>query len=157
VYAAPASETVIDVKCQVLEFLLMARREGRLVVGYGAPAKGNTLLNYCGVGPELIRFTVDRSPRKQGRYLPGVQVPIDAPERILETRPDYVFILPRNPQGRGDPGDGCGAGLGWPVRRADTSAAVALILFIELELPAAPIVAAERRADAHGKFARTLN
>jgi len=90
------AETVIDVKCQVLEFLLMARREGRLVVGYGAPAKGNTLLNYCGVGPELIRFTVDRSPHKQGRYLPGVQLPIYAPERILETRPDYVFILPWN-------------------------------------------------------------
>ncbi len=90
------AETVIDVKCQVLEFLLAARREGRLVVGYGAPAKGNTLLNYCGVGPELIRFTVDRSPHKQGRYLPGVQIPIFAPERILETRPDYVFILPWN-------------------------------------------------------------
>ncbi len=90
------AETVIDVKCQVLEFLLTARREGRLVVGYGAPAKGNTLLNYCGVGPELLRFTVDRSPHKQGRYLPGVQIPIFAPERILQARPDYVFILPWN-------------------------------------------------------------
>jgi SAM-dependent methyltransferase len=90
------AETVIDVKCAVLEFLLTARREGRLVVGYGAPAKGNTLLNYCGVGPELIHFTVDRSPHKQGRFLPGVQIPIFAPERILEARPDYVFILPWN-------------------------------------------------------------
>ena len=90
------ADRVIDVKCQVLEFLITARREGKLVVGYGAPAKGNTLLNYCGVGPELIRFTVDRSPHKQGRYLPGVQIPIEAPERIVACRPDYVFILPWN-------------------------------------------------------------
>jgi SAM-dependent methyltransferase len=90
------ADTVTDVKCQVLEFLLAARREHRLVVGYGAPAKGNTLLNHCGVGPELIRFTVDRSPHKQGRYLPGVQIPIYTPERLLEARPDYVFILPWN-------------------------------------------------------------
>ncbi len=88
--------TVVEVKCQILEFLIAARREGKLVVGYGAPAKGNTLLNYCGVGPELLRFTVDRSPHKQGRFLPGVQIPIFAPERILEVRPDYVFILPWN-------------------------------------------------------------
>jgi SAM-dependent methyltransferase len=88
--------TVVDVKCQVLEFLIGAHRQGKLVAGYGAPAKGNTLLNYCGIGPELIRFTVDRSPHKQGRYLPGVQIPIFGPERIAETRPDYVFILPWN-------------------------------------------------------------
>ena len=89
-------ETVIDVKCQVLEFLVGARRAGKSVVGYGAPAKGNTLLNYCGIGPELLRFTVDRSPHKQGRFLPGVQIPIFAPEIILDVRPDYVFILPWN-------------------------------------------------------------
>ena len=77
---------------------ITARRAGKLVAGYGAPAKGNTLLNYCGVGPELLRFTVDRSPHKQGRYLPGVQIPIHAPERILEARPAYVFILPWNLQ-----------------------------------------------------------
>lgn len=92
------ADRVIDVKCQVLEFLITARRERKLVAGYGAPAKGSTLLNYCGVGPELIRFTVDRSPHKQGRYLPGVQIPIHAPERMLECRPDYVFILPWNLQ-----------------------------------------------------------
>ena len=92
------AETVIDLKCEVLEFLVTARRERKVVVGYGAPAKGNTLLNYCGVGPELIRFTVDRSPHKQGRYLPGVQIPIYAPERIFEAKPDYVFILPWNIQ-----------------------------------------------------------
>jgi C-methyltransferase C-terminal domain len=63
---------------------------------YGAPAKGNTLLNYCGVGPELLAFTVDRSPHKQGRYLPGVQIPVFAPEHIFEVKPDYVLILPWN-------------------------------------------------------------
>lgn len=88
--------TAIDVKCQVLEFLIAARREGKVVVGYGAPAKGSTLLNYCGVGPELMPYTVDRSPHKQGHYLPGVQIPIHAPEYIFETKPDYVFILPWN-------------------------------------------------------------
>jgi SAM-dependent methyltransferase len=88
--------TVVDMKCQVLEFFIAARRAGKVVVGYGAPAKGNTLLNYCGVGPELLRFTVDRSPHKQGRFLPGVQIPILAPERIVDARPDYVFILPWN-------------------------------------------------------------
>jgi SAM-dependent methyltransferase len=92
------AEAVIDVKCQLLEFLVAARRERKLVVGYGAPAKGNTLLNYCGIGPELIGFTVDRSPHKQGRYLPGVQIPIFAPERIFAAKPDYVVILPWNIQ-----------------------------------------------------------
>ena len=90
------ANTVIDAKCALLDFLITARRERKLVVGYGAPAKGNTLLNYCGVGPELLAFTVDRSPHKQGRYLPGVQIPILAPERIFEVKPDYVLILPWN-------------------------------------------------------------
>lgn len=92
------ADTVVAVKCQVLDFLVQARRERKLVVGYGAPAKGNTLLNYCGVGPELMRFTVDRNPHKQGRFLPGVQIPINAPEEIFVARPDYVFILPWNIQ-----------------------------------------------------------
>jgi SAM-dependent methyltransferase len=87
---------VTEVKCRLLAFLIGARREGKTVVGYGAPAKGNTLLNYCGVGPELIPYTVDLSPHKQGRYLPGVQIPIDAPQRIFQTRPDYVLVLPWN-------------------------------------------------------------
>ncbi|MEJ0017345.1 MAG: class I SAM-dependent methyltransferase [Acetobacteraceae bacterium] len=93
-FAAGAAE----VKCQVLEFLIGARRAGKLVAGYGAPAKGNTLLNYCGVGPELLAFTVDRNPHKQGHFLPGSRIPIFAPERIFAMRPDYVFILPWNLQ-----------------------------------------------------------
>ena len=84
------------VKRDLLRFLLDASEAGKQVVGYGAPAKGNTLLNYCGVGPDLLAYTVDRSPHKQGRYLPGTRIPIFAPERIAETRPDYVLILPWN-------------------------------------------------------------
>ena len=90
------AEQVVETKAALLEFLLQARREGKRVVGYGAPAKGNTLLNYCGVGPELMPFTVDRSPHKQGLLLPGTRIPIRAPEAILEARPDYVLVLPWN-------------------------------------------------------------
>lgn len=84
------------IKRDLLLFLIQAKAEGKTVVGYGAPAKGNTLLNYCGVGRDLIDFTVDRNPHKQGHYLPGTHIPIYAPERIIETRPEYVLILPWN-------------------------------------------------------------
>lgn len=84
------------VKRELLRFLIAAREEGRAVVGYGAPAKGNTLLNYCGIREDLLAYTVDRSPHKQGRFLPGTHIPIHAPERIRETRPEYVLILPWN-------------------------------------------------------------
>lgn len=89
-------KSVADVKCALLSFLIEARHAGKSVVGYGAPAKGNTLLNYCGVGPELLPYTVDLSPHKQGRYLPGVQIPIYAPDHIFATKPDFVLILPWN-------------------------------------------------------------
>jgi SAM-dependent methyltransferase len=79
-----------------LRFLIQAREEGKSVVGYGAPAKGNTLLNYCGVRTDFLDYTVDRSPHKQGRFLPGTRIPILSPDRIRETRPDYVLILPWN-------------------------------------------------------------
>jgi 2-polyprenyl-3-methyl-5-hydroxy-6-metoxy-1,4-benzoquinol methylase len=84
------------VKRDLLAFLIDARRGGKSVVAYGAPAKGNTLLNYCGIRTDLVDYTVDVSPHKQGRYLPGTQLPISAPARIRETRPDYVLILPWN-------------------------------------------------------------
>jgi SAM-dependent methyltransferase len=90
------ADAVIDIKCNLLSFLIEARQNGKMVVGYGAPAKGNTLLNYCGIGPELLPYTVDVSPHKQGRYLPGVQIPIYAPDHIFETKPDFVLILPWN-------------------------------------------------------------
>jgi SAM-dependent methyltransferase len=95
-YYAGFAERVRETKRKLLAFLIDARRRGRTVVGYGAPAKGNTLLNYCGVRADFLDYTVDKSPHKQGRFLPGTRIPIHAPERILETRPDYVLILPWN-------------------------------------------------------------
>jgi len=83
-------------KWALLEYLIDARRRGERIVGYGAAAKGNTLLNYCGIRTDLIDYVVDRSPRKQGRYLPGTHIPIHSPERIRETRPDAILILPWN-------------------------------------------------------------
>jgi hypothetical protein len=90
------AEAVFTIKRDLLVFLLRARAEGRRVVGYGAPGKGNTLLNHCGIRSDLVEYTVDRSPYKQGRYLPGTHIPIHAPERIAADRPDYVLILPWN-------------------------------------------------------------
>ena len=90
------SSKVEGVKRTLLSFLISAKHEGKRVVGYGAPAKGNTLLNYCGVRTDFVDYTVDRSPHKQGHFLPGVHIPIYAPEQIRQTRPDYVLILPWN-------------------------------------------------------------
>jgi 2-polyprenyl-3-methyl-5-hydroxy-6-metoxy-1,4-benzoquinol methylase len=90
------AERVMATKRDILQFLIDARRLGKTIVGYGAPAKGNTLLNYCGIRTDMISYTVDRSPHKQGSFLPGTRIPIYAPEKIRETRPDYVFILPWN-------------------------------------------------------------
>jgi hypothetical protein len=90
------TEQVKETKRKLLEFLIDARRAGASVVGYGAPGKGNTLLNYCGVRTDFLDYTTDRSPYKQGRYLPGTHIPIHPPETIFETRPDYVLILPWN-------------------------------------------------------------
>jgi SAM-dependent methyltransferase len=95
IYAGFA-DRVRATKRDVLRFFLQAKDEGAAVAGYGAPAKGNTLLNYCGVGREFLDYTVDMSPHKQGHFLPGTHIPIRAPEAIAETRPDYVFILPWN-------------------------------------------------------------
>lgn len=94
-YAA-FGEQVREIKRQLLQFLIDARRRGQAVVGYGAPAKGNTLLNYCGVRTDFLDFTVDRSPHKQGLFLPGTHLPVYAPEAIVETKPAYVLILPWN-------------------------------------------------------------
>ena len=89
-------EAVREVKRDLLSFLIDVRREGASVVAYGAAAKGNTLLNYCGVGSDLVDYVVDRSPHKQGLYLPGTRLAIHAPERVAETRPDYLLVLPWN-------------------------------------------------------------
>lgn len=87
---------VQNVKRDLLEFLIDAKREGKKVVGYGAPAKGNTLLNYCGIRTDFMDYTVDLSPHKQGRFLPGTHIPIREPAKILKDKPDYVLILPWN-------------------------------------------------------------
>jgi hypothetical protein len=89
-------EQVKETKRRLLEFLINAKREGKSVVAYGAAAKGNTLLNYCGIRTDLLAYTVDRNPYKHGRFLPGTHIPVYPPERIAETRPDYVLILPWN-------------------------------------------------------------
>ena len=90
---APA---VLKIKSDLLTFLLAAAGEGRSVAGYGAPGKGNTLLNHCGIRTDLVHYTVDRSPVKRGKFLPGTHIPICAPERLAETRPDYILVLPWN-------------------------------------------------------------
>lgn len=90
---------VKQTKLALVEFLIRAARECKSVVGYGAPGKSATLLHYCGIGKDLIEYTVDRSPYKQGRFLPGTHIPIHHPDRIRETKPDYVVILPWNLQG----------------------------------------------------------
>jgi hypothetical protein len=90
------AEQVKETKRKLLEFLIQARRDGKSIAGYGAPAKGNTLLNYCGIRNDFIDYTVDRNPHKQGHFLPGTHIPILSPDKIKETKPDYVLILPWN-------------------------------------------------------------
>ncbi len=89
-------ERVQTVKRDLLTFLIEAQRSGRRVAGYGAPGKGNTLLNYCGIRTDLLEFTVDRNPYKHGRFTPGTHIPIFPPERLTAERPDLVLILPWN-------------------------------------------------------------
>ena len=90
------AEDVYAIQHDLLTFLLEARADGKRVVGYGAPGKGNTLLNHCGIREDLLAYTVDRSPYKQGMFLPGTHIPIHAPERIAEDQPDFVLVLPWN-------------------------------------------------------------
>jgi len=91
-FAEKAKET----KRKLLEFLIHAEREGKSIAGYGAPGKGNTLLNYCGIRSDFLDYTVDRSPHKQGKFLPGTHIPILHPDYLKQTCPDYVLILPWN-------------------------------------------------------------
>ena len=87
---------VLRIKSELLGFLVSMAMQGRSVAGYGAPGKGNTLLNHCGIREDLLQYTVDRNPLKQGKFLPGTHIPIHAPERLAKTRPDYVLVLPWN-------------------------------------------------------------
>jgi C-methyltransferase C-terminal domain/Methyltransferase domain len=94
-YGASAAR-VEQTKWRLLEFLIECRRDGKRVAGYGAPGKGNTLLNYCGIRTDLLEFTVDRNPYKQGQFLPGTHIPIPHPEALEQARPDFILILPWN-------------------------------------------------------------
>jgi len=87
---------VRETKRALLTFLIEAKRARKTIAGYGAPGKGNTLLNYCGIGTDFLDYTVDRNPHKQGRFLPGSRIPILAPEHVAATRPDYLLVLPWN-------------------------------------------------------------
>ena len=89
-------DRVSETKRRLLSFLIDAKQAGKSIVGYGAPAKGNTLLNYCGVRTDFLDYTVDANPHKQNHYLPGTHIPIYHLEKIKETQPDYVLILPWN-------------------------------------------------------------
>jgi hypothetical protein len=95
-YYQAFGEQVKETKRKLLDFLIQARRANKSVAGYGAPGKGNTLLNYCGIRTDFLDYTVDRNPYKQGKFLPGTHIPIFHPDKIKETRPDYVLILPWN-------------------------------------------------------------
>lgn len=90
------SEQVTETKRKLLDFLIRAKCEGKRICGYGAPGKGNTLLNYCGIRTDFLDYTVDRNPYKHGKFTPGTHIPIFSPDKIRETRPDYLFILPWN-------------------------------------------------------------
>jgi len=90
------NDKVRESKLAILEFMIRAKSEGKTIAGYGAPAKGNTLLNYCGIRTDFIDYTVDRSPYKQDHYLPGTRIPIYSPDKVEETKPDYLVILAWN-------------------------------------------------------------
>lgn len=89
-------ESIVSTKRRLLRFLIGIKEKGKRIVGYGAPAKGNTLLNYCGIRADFLNYTVDRSPHKQNKYLPGTHIPIRHPDVIRDDRPDYVMVLPWN-------------------------------------------------------------
>ena len=113
------AEAVSRVRDDLVAFLIDARRAGKTVVGYGAPGKGNTLLNYCGIRPDLLAYTVDRNPYKHGRFTPGTRIPVLAPERIAADRPDYVLVLPWNLRDGADRAALLHPGVGRSVRLPD--------------------------------------
>ena len=140
----------------LLEFLIARQGAGKRVVGYGAPAKGNTLLNYCGVRSDLLDYTVDRSPHKQGRFLPGTHIPIYAPERIMRDPARLRADPAVEPQGRDRGADGRHPRLGRALRRADPRGEGARLKFTPTPLGGAFVVELERLEDERGFFARSF-
>ena len=115
-------EQVKRTKRRLLSFLIQAKDAGKIICGYGAPGKGNTLLNYCGIGTDFLEFTVDRNPYKHGRFTPGMHIPIHGVEAIDARKPDYLLILPLEPQGRDHPADASRHCLGRQVHHSDPRA-----------------------------------
>lgn len=93
---SPFFKRIEQLKLNILKFFIEAKALSKQIIGYGAPAKGNTLLNYCGIGKEFLAYTVDKNPHKQNLLLPGTRIPIKSPEEIKRTKPDYILILPWN-------------------------------------------------------------
>ena len=159
---ADFAATVIDIKCDLLSFLIAARRSGKSVVGYGAPAKGNTLLNYCGIGSELLSYTVDISPHKQGRYLPGVQNS-DPRSRSYICRQAGLRVDPAMEHQGGNHGEnGRDPTMGRPIRHRDPDVDSIILIGSPMEfrptaLAGVSIVRATINADERGLFARTYD
>ncbi len=154
-YYRSFEEQVRETKRKLLEFLIEAKRAGKRIVGYGAPGKGNTLLNYCGIRGDFLDFTVDRSPYKQGKLLPGTHIPIREPERLAEARAG-LRADPAVESPRGDHGAArVHSGLGWAVRRAHTRTDGGAVIFTPTPLEGAWLVDLERHEDDRGYFART--
>jgi len=95
-YYSSFGEQVKETKRKLLELLIKMKREGKSIAGYGAPGKGNTLLNYCGIRTDFLDYTADRNPYKHGKFTPGTHIPIHGTEKVAETKPDYLLILPWN-------------------------------------------------------------
>ena len=147
-------QRVRQTKHSLLAFLLDAQRSGKRIAGYGAPAKGTTLLNFCGIDADFIEFTVDRNPQKQHHYIPGTRIPILHPDAINMHRPDYVLILPWNLRDEIMAQLADIRPLGRPVCRADSGDGGAAVIFHETLLTDVLIIEPQRRDDERGYFAR---
>ena len=150
-------ERVRAIKRSLLRCLIEVKEAGGTIVGYGAPAKGTTLLNYCGIGTDFLDYTVDKSPHKQGHLLPGVRIPILEPGAIAQTRPDYVLRPALEPQRRDRRRDGGHPGVGRAVHPPHTRRRDRLMRLVPTPIEGVWVVEAEPAADERGLFARTFD
>ena len=121
------TEQVKETKRALLEFLMDAKRAGKTIAGYGAPGKGNTLLNYCGIRTDFVDYTVDRNPYKHGSFLPGTHIPIHVPERIRETKPDYLVDPALESERRNHEAERVYSRVGRAIRGADSASEGVLV------------------------------